>query len=155
MLPEIDARSEFAAVVIRTDYGDETAWAAVATELGRPWGTDGEFEAGVHFVDDPVRANAGPDDIVAAVRRGEEQFVVFVADRHTMRSADHALLALDTRPEDQAPDPIGAPSPRAFRTVPAGVHEVQANPAIANLFFSEFAQAAHAHPEGVFRAFGG
>ncbi|GGW26514.1 hypothetical protein GCM10010381_08400 [Streptomyces xantholiticus] len=59
-LPEIVGPDEFDALVIRTDYGSEAAWHAVMADLAQPWGDDGEFEAGVHFVDDPVWANATP-----------------------------------------------------------------------------------------------
>ncbi|MGW1464365.1 DUF6924 domain-containing protein [Streptomyces sp. NPDC002308] len=45
-------RDRDAALIIRTDYGDERAWAAVRAELMRDWG-DGEFTPYVHLVDDP------------------------------------------------------------------------------------------------------
>ncbi|WP_439674652.1 DUF6924 domain-containing protein [Embleya sp. MST-111070] len=153
MLPPIEEHDEFTAVVIRTDYTDDAGWAAVLAELSQPQGRDGEFNVGLLLVEDPVWADAEPDDIVAAVRRGENEFVVFVADRHTMRSTDRALLALDTWPEDENPDPVDDPPLREFRTEPAAVHDVQANLGIANLSFGEYAAHARSKPDGVLRPF--
>ncbi|MFV5996116.1 DUF6924 domain-containing protein [Streptomyces sp. NPDC056231] len=157
VLPEIVGRDEFAALIIRTDYNDETTWQAVATGLTQSWGEKGEFEAHVHLIDDPAWADATPDEVLTAVRRDENLSVVFVADRVTMRSADCALLACDVWSEDEDLDPmyyqelIDSPQPREFRTAPAAVHDVHANLSIANMDFEEFAEEASADPEGVLR----
>ncbi|MFE3204940.1 DUF6924 domain-containing protein [Embleya sp. NPDC059237] len=151
VLPPIEEHGEFTAVVIRTDYTDDAAWAATVAELSqRP-----DVDADLLFVEDPGWADAEPDDIVATARRSEDTFVLFVADRHTMRSADHRLLALDTLPEDEYedPDPVDGPPLREFRTVPAGVHDVQANLAIANLSFWDYAEHARSEPDGVYHSF--
>jgi hypothetical protein len=90
------------------------------------------------------------------VRKDEDLSVVFLADRVTMRSAHRALLALDVS-EEEILDPlhhqelIDSPSPREFRTVPVGVHDIHANLAIANMDFAEFAEAASGDPERVYR----
>ncbi|MBM9509490.1 hypothetical protein ITX44_34070 [Streptomyces sp. KK5PA1] len=160
MLPEIVGRDAFAALVIRTDYDDESAWRAVVAEVSQPWGLNGEYEARVHLVDDPVWAGAAPDAVLGVVERDEELSVVFVADKVTMRSAHRALLALDTFVEDEDLDPmyyqelIDSPPAREFRTTPAAVHDVHVNLAIANLDFQDFTEAALADPEGVLRPMG-
>ncbi|MFC9292776.1 DUF6924 domain-containing protein [Streptomyces sp. NPDC057011] len=158
-LPEVVGRDEFAALIIRTDYDDEAAWRAVAAELAQPWGDGGEYEARVHLVDDPVWAGAAPQEVLAAVSRDEDLSVVFLADRTTMHSALRPLLALTTaEPEDEDLDPVyyrelvDNPAPREFRTIAAGVHNVHANLSIANLDFEDYAEAAAADPEGVFRS---
>ncbi|MFF1733853.1 DUF6924 domain-containing protein [Streptomyces sp. NPDC058247] len=157
VLPEVVGRDEFAALIIRTNYDDEAAWRAVVAEASRPWGTDGEFEALVHLVDDPTWAGVTPDAVLAAVRRDEELSVVFVADGATMQSAHHALLALNLPIEDEDLDPmyyqelIDSPPAREFRTTPAAVHDVHANLSLANLDFEDYAEAALADPEGVLR----
>ncbi|MFG2874838.1 DUF6924 domain-containing protein [Streptomyces sp. NPDC048337] len=155
-LPEIVGRDEFAALVIRTDYEDEAAWRAVVAELERPWGDDGEFDAAVHLVDDRVWAGATPDQVREAVRRDEETCVVFLADGVTMRSALRPLLALDPV-EEEILDPEFYRElldlPREFRTVPAGVHCVHANLSLANMGFEEYAEAASAEADGVYRSF--
>jgi hypothetical protein len=48
---------------------------------------------------------------------------------------------------------IESPPPRAFRTVPSGVHGVHANLSIANMDFAEFAEAASADPDRIYRSF--
>ncbi|MEV7304154.1 DUF6924 domain-containing protein [Streptomyces clavifer] len=159
MLPEVVGRDEFAALIIRTDYNDETAWQTVTADLRQPWGDDGEFEADVHLVEDPVWADATSDEVLAAVSRDENLSVVFIADRVTMQSAHRALLALDVGVEVEDLDPeyyqelISSPSRREFRTVPVGVHCVHANLSLANMDFEEYAETAIADPEGVFRSF--
>ncbi|WP_345695746.1 DUF6924 domain-containing protein [Kitasatospora terrestris] len=155
MLPEIIGRGEFAALVIRTDYEDETAWRAVVEELARTRGGGGAYEAEVYLVDDPMWAGATAEAVVAAVKRDEYLDVVFVADGITMKSAQHALLALDPLYEDENLDPmyyqelIDSPLAREFRTTPAAVHDVHGNLSIGNMDFQEFAESALADPEGV------
>ncbi|WP_327419981.1 hypothetical protein OG763_01730 [Streptomyces sp. NBC_01230] len=157
VLPEIVGRDEFAALIIRTDYNDESAWQAVATDLTQPWGENGEIEAHVYLVEDPAWADATPDDVLAAVRRDEDLSVAFIADRVTMHSADGPLLACDVWSESEDLDPmyyqelIDSPPPREFRTAPAAVHGVHANLSIANMDFEEFAEEASADREGVLR----
>ncbi|RKE02889.1 DUF6924 domain-containing protein [Streptomyces sp. TLI_171] len=159
MLPEIVGRDEFAALIIRTDYTDEAAWRAVVEEVSRPWGMDGEYDAEIHLVDDPVWTGATAEAVVTAVMRDEYLSVVFVADDVTMKSARHALLVLDPvhEDEDEDLDPmyyqelIDSPPAREFRATPAAVHEVHANLSIANMDFQEFAAAALADPDGVLR----
>ncbi|MYT68274.1 hypothetical protein GTY60_01070 [Streptomyces sp. SID8367] len=157
-LPEIAVRDEFDALIIRTDYGDEAAWQAVVGDLTQPWGDDGEFDPSVHLVDDPAWADRMPDEVLNAVRRDENLSVVFLADRITMQSAQRALLALDiTEDEEEDLDPmyyqelIDSPPPREFRTIPAGVHDVHGNLSIANMDFAEFAEAALADPDHIYR----
>ncbi|WP_239134839.1 hypothetical protein [Streptomyces sp. SID12488] len=158
-MPEIVGRGEFDALVVRTDYDNETAWQAVAAELAQAWGDDGEYEASVHLVDDPAWSGLTPDEVLDQARRDENLSVVFVADRVTMQSPHRALLALDIADdEDEDLDPlpyqviIGSPPPREFRTVPAGVHDVHANLSIANMDFSEFAEMASSDPDRTYRS---
>ncbi|MER6441723.1 hypothetical protein ABT275_36035 [Streptomyces sp. NPDC001185] len=157
VLPEIVGRDDFAALIIRTDYDDEAGWRAVVAEASLPWGSDGEFEALVHLVDDPTWAGATPDAVLAAVSRDEQLSVVFVADGATMQSAHHALLALNLSVEEEDLDPmyyqelIDSPPAREFRTTPAAVHDVHANLSLANLDFEDYAEAAVADPGGVLR----
>ncbi|WP_326769026.1 hypothetical protein OG978_34830 [Streptomyces sp. NBC_01591] len=157
-LPEILGRDEFDALIIRTDYGDEAAWQAVVADLAQPWGDDGEFEPSVHLVDNPAWADLTSDEVLNEARRDENLSVVFLADRVTMQSAHRALLALDITEEEEL-DPvyyqelIDSRLPREFRTVPAGVHDVHANLSIANVDFAEFAEAAFADPDRIYRSF--
>ncbi|MFE3269979.1 DUF6924 domain-containing protein [Streptomyces sp. NPDC059215] len=156
-LPTVVGRDEFDALVVRTDYHDDVSWRAVTTALAEPWapGGDGQYTAGLHLVDDPAWAEAGVDDVVAAVRADENLPVVFLADGTTMRAAHHALLAVTTLTREECEDDEDhrrlVEYGRAFRTVPAGVHDIHANLSIGNLGFEEYAAMAHDEPEGVYR----
>ncbi|GAA2439529.1 hypothetical protein GCM10010405_23590 [Streptomyces macrosporus] len=155
MLPAVAGRDEFDALVVRTDYHDERAWREVAAALVEPWG-DRRYEAHVHLVDDPVWAGATVDEVLTAVRAVEDLAVVFLADRTTMRAEPRALLAVTTLTREECVDDEDHERliefGRAFRTLPAGVHEVHANLSIGNLGFEEFAAWAHDDPEGIYRS---
>jgi hypothetical protein len=145
-------RDEFAALVIRTDFGDEGAWTALRRALSLPWGP-GDFEPRVHVVDDPSWAGLTTADVLAAVSADDELAVVFLADGDALRTGQGALLAVSTltREECESDEEFEAEGGE-FRTVPAGVHEIHANLMIANLDFADFADAAEAAPDGVFRS---
>ncbi|MFC8451614.1 DUF6924 domain-containing protein [Kitasatospora sp. NPDC057223] len=153
MLPPVTGRDEFAALIIRTDFGDETAWQAVRAEISMPWGDD-DYEPTVHIVDDPAWAGATADDVTAAVAADEDLSVVFLADRITMRDHDHALLAVAvlTRDECESDEEFEAYG-GSVRTVPAGIHDIHANLSIANLDFADVTDAARTDPAGIFRSF--
>ncbi|MFJ9773938.1 DUF6924 domain-containing protein [Kitasatospora sp. NPDC101157] len=153
MLPAIAGRCESAALIIRTDFTDDTAWRAVCAESSRPWG-DGDCASAVHIVDDPVWAGAAPDDVIAAVSADPDLSVVFLADRITMRDHDHALLAVAvlTREECESDEEFEAYG-GSVRTVPAGIHDIHANLSIANLDFADVIDAARTDPAGTFRSF--
>ncbi|MER7683605.1 hypothetical protein [Streptomyces sp. NPDC097610] len=145
-------RDEFAALVIRTDFSDDGAWAALKLALSLPWGP-GDFEPYIHVVDDPSWAGLTTADVLAAVSADEELAVVFLADGAALRAGHGALLAVSTltREECESDEEFEAEGGE-FRTAPAGIHEIHANLMIANLDFSDFAEAAEAAPDGVFRS---
>ncbi|MFB7294208.1 DUF6924 domain-containing protein [Actinacidiphila glaucinigra] len=154
VLPAVTGRNEFDALVIRTDYQDDQAWQNVVAVLMKPWG-DRQYEAEVHFVNDPAWAGATVEEVLCAVRADEDVSVVFLVDQETMKDEVHALLAVTTLTRDECVDDEDYEQltefGREFRTVPAGVHEIYANLSIANLGFEEFAGWAHDDPEGTFR----
>ncbi|MGW1188174.1 DUF6924 domain-containing protein [Streptomyces sp. NPDC002559] len=154
-LPAVVGRGEFDALVIRTDHHDDRAWHDVVAALTEPWG-GGQYEAHVHFVDDPAWAEATVDEVLAAVRTDEDLSVVFLADRTTMQAGNHALLAVTTLTREDCEDDEDygqlTEFGREFRTIPAGVHDVHANLSIGNLGFEEYAAAAHDDPEGIHRS---
>ncbi|MFF4082563.1 DUF6924 domain-containing protein [Streptomyces sp. NPDC001777] len=154
-LPAVVDRGEFDALVIRTDHHDDRAWQNVVAALTEPRGDEG-YDAHIHVVDDPAWAEATVDEVLAAVRTDEDLSVVFLADRTTTRAGNHALLAVTTLTREDCADDEDygrlTEFGREFRTVPAGVHEVQANLSIGNLGFEEYAAAAHDDPEGIYRS---
>ncbi|MGW3630913.1 DUF6924 domain-containing protein [Streptomyces sp. NPDC005122] len=139
--------------MMRTDFSDETVWRAVCAESLRPWG-DGDYEAHVHIVDDPVWAGATADDVIAAVSADEDLSVVFLADQITMRDHEHLLLAVAvlTRVECESDEEFEAYG-GSVRTVPASIHDIHANLSIANLDFADVTEAARTDPAGIFRSF--
>ncbi|MEU9046986.1 MULTISPECIES: DUF6924 domain-containing protein [unclassified Kitasatospora] len=156
MLPAIADRDEFAALVIRTDFGDDEAWQAVLTELSKPWEFDGsdDVDPYLHILDDPAWSGATPDDVVAALSGDRELSIVYLADRVTMKDHEHTLLAVSvpTR-EEYASDEEFEAHGGAVRTVPAGIGDIHANLSIANLDFADVVEAARIDPAGIFRSF--
>ncbi|GGM90759.1 DUF6924 domain-containing protein [Streptomyces fuscichromogenes] len=154
-LPAVTDRKEFDALVVRTDYEDDRAWQDVTAALTAPWG-DGAYEACVHFVDDPAWADAVADDILPAVCADENLAVVFLADRTTMRTGSHPLLAITTLTREECVDDEDYEQltefGTEFRTTPAGVHDVHANLSIGNLGFEEYAEWARDDAEGIYRS---
>jgi hypothetical protein len=102
--PTGDAYDPF---VLRTDFSDPAAWAAVRAAVVAPVGPFG-YRAHVRFADAPQEAGAAPATI-AARQPADGPGVVFVADRTTMTHPEHPLLVVDLR------DRPG----RVFRAVPA------------------------------------
>lgn len=152
-LPGGDARNQFDALIVRTDFADNAAWREVVTLLTTK--VD-EWEPAVHLVDDSTWDGAGVDDVLAATA-GKGLSVVFIADSATFRENHHALLAVNTLTrEDYETDEdwkYMLDSGREFRTVPSGVHGIHTNLEMINMDFEEFSQAAHEDPAGVFRGY--
>ncbi|WP_234443631.1 DUF6924 domain-containing protein [Streptomyces sp. NRRL B-24484] len=153
MLPAVTGRPDFAALVVRTDFGDEPAWRSLLAALSGPCG-DGAVEADVHVVDDPAWSGAAVGDVIAAVSADEDLSVVFLADDTTMRDPEHALLAVAVVTRDECEnDEEFATHSGSVRAVPAGIHEIHANLSIANLDFVDVVETARLDPAGVFRGF--
>jgi hypothetical protein len=154
-LPAVVGRGEFDALVIRTDYRYDQVWRDVVAALTEPWG-DEQYEAHIHFIDDPAWAEATVDEVLTAVRTDEDLPVVFLADRTTMQAENHALLAVTTLTREDCEDDEDYEQltefGREFRTAPAGIHDVYANLSIGNLGFEEYTAWAHDDPEGIYRS---
>ncbi|MET8879732.1 DUF6924 domain-containing protein [Streptomyces rubiginosohelvolus] len=156
-------RSEFAAVVVRTDFTDEAAWHRVTTELRKSALDDADPAASYVVLDAPgadPSSDAGLDALLAEVAaRGEsweEAAVLFVADGTALRAEPPALLAVTTFTRDDLDEGEYAELVefgRAFRTVPDGVHAIHANLELGNMGFEEYAASAHEAPDGMFHDF--
>ncbi|MFJ6147563.1 DUF6924 domain-containing protein [Streptomyces anulatus] len=156
-LPEIVRDDEWAPLVIRTDYTDDSVWREIIAELSRAAGAR-EWESPAHLVDDRRWNGVTSDEARVAAARDEELSVVFLADAVTMRSPLRPLLALDLcADDDEDLDPmyyqelIDSPPPREVRVVPDAVHLVHGNLQLANVDFPEFVEEAAADPDGVVR----
>ncbi|MFF5900121.1 DUF6924 domain-containing protein [Streptomyces argenteolus] len=102
-LPVVTGRDEFHALVVRTDYRDDQARQDVVAALREPWG-DRQYEAQVHFINDPAWAAATVDEVLTAVSGDEEPSVVFIADRVSMQAEYHPLLAVTTLTREDCVD---------------------------------------------------
>lgn len=125
------------ALVIRTDFSDDTAWNAVATAIRQP--VEGFF-AYVEFVDDPAFRDLAVEQLVALGDDLPQSFAI-VADAVTMKGAEHPLLVVSVLEEPG----------RTFRAVPSAIQSIENNLSITNMDFWEFADNVDA--DGVFRRF--
>jgi hypothetical protein len=128
------------ALVLRTDFSDDSAWDAVcaASFAVSPEG----FSASLSFVSDPAFAGLTIGQ-VADMTSPNFQTFLFVVDHVTVTDPEMPLAVIDLHDEPG----------RWFRVVPGRVWSVENNLTLANMFFREFADEAD--PDGVFRGFPG
>lgn len=126
------------ALVLRTDFSDDTAWEAVRRACAVP--SPEGFAATVTFVSDPAFAGLTVDQVTALPRVTYRSFV-FLVDHVTITHPQMPIVVVDL---------LHQPG-RWFRVVPAELWSVENNLSIANMDFAEFAD--HADPDGVFRGF--
>ena len=122
---------DLTSLVLRTDFSDESAWEAVQSAVHESEG------AGATFVSDSAFADVGVQALVdadAAATDDDKICYAFLADATTMTSEGHPLLAVDL---------YGEPG-RTFRLLPRWYADVSNNLTIANLDFSDFADATDA-----------
>ncbi|WP_326999946.1 hypothetical protein OHA72_33035 [Dactylosporangium sp. NBC_01737] len=130
--------ADLASLVLRTDFTDEAAWAAVKAAV------DAEA-VGATFVSDAAYDGVSIQALVAADAVAEEDEQVgylFVADATTMRDEERPLLAVDLWNEPG----------RTFRVPARWYPDVSANLSIGNMDFEEFADAVG--EDGAYRGFG-
>jgi len=133
-MPQLpDAES---ALVVRTDFSNQSAWEDVRREIAEP--VEG-FQASVHFVDDRAFADLSVPQLVKAA--GPDRSFLMVVDRTTTQQPEHPVLIIDLFDEPG----------RTFRALPSCVQSIENNLSIANMDFEEFARAAD--ESGVFRGF--
>jgi hypothetical protein len=96
--------------------------------------------ANVVCVSDPRHAGLTAEQLTALAPRGPLR-CMFVADRVALAHPEHPLLVVD----------LGDEPGRAFRATPSAVGYIEANLAIANTDFAEYADAVDA--DGIHRGF--
>jgi hypothetical protein len=133
VLPE----TSHGALVIRTDFSDDSAWAAIWEAVTAP--SEEGFLANVDPVNEPAYRDLTAEHLTALLPENYPS-VMFIADAVTVQHAEHPLIALDLR---------GEPG-RQFRIVPAEIWGVENNVAW-NMYFSEFADSVD--EDGIFRGF--
>ena len=125
-------------LLIRTDFTDEIAWQSLCRAVKQPVG---EFQAYVHCVSNPEFDGVEPSRLIEFAQSQPNQAFLFVADRESFQSSEMTLLAVDLREQPG----------RSFRLVPSVAWSVENNLSIANMDFSEFAEATD--DRGIFRGF--
>lgn len=133
-LPQPD---DLATLVLRTDFSDDAAWDALCAAL--------DSADGASRVSDPRFSGASVQALLdeeLAAEEDERICEVFLADATTLADPELPLLAVDLYDEPG----------RTFRVPVRWYPEIAANLSIANLDFSDFADAADA--SGTFRGFG-
>ena len=121
--------------MLRTGFADQQAWEAVREAVRL---ADDTFEY-VTFLDDPAYRDLSSEQILALVPEEYPHSFLIVADDTTVALADRPLLVVDLYEERG----------REFRTVPLEVISISSNLSIANMDFSEFADAVDS--DGVYR----
>jgi hypothetical protein len=121
--------------LIRTDFSDDDAWAAVNATIRIP--SEDGILANVTVLGDRAYDGAGAE---ALRRLFANHAVIFVADATTMSHPDRPLLCVE----------IAAPG-RAFRVIPGELWAPENNLSLANLDFGDF--VASAGEDGIFRGF--
>jgi hypothetical protein len=126
------------AIVIRTDFSDDSSWKALCEELQKPVG---EFRAYVEYVNDRKFMGVSADQVGAMVQDLTKHSFLFMVDAVTFSSPERPILVVDLSVEHQ----------KTFRVIPSEVWGVENNLSIANMDFYEF--LSKADDDGVFRGF--
>ena len=130
-------------VLVRTWFGDEGAWAALAEEVRTP--SEDGFLANVTPVDDPAFEGLTAEALREKQTSGP--IVSFLADKTTLTSPEHPVLAVWVLPHRDGEQRDLAP----FRVVPAELWSVENNINLANMDWADFTRSTG--PDGVFRGF--
>ena len=123
-------------LLVRTDFSDEAAWAALLEELA----SDEFFDdADIHPVQDRGWEGADPDEVLAAVPDLDRTRLFYLADRETMTQRGHPLLVVNTTLPAAGPDyePVEGAS-RTLRATAAAVWSLHLNLEIANVSWEEY-----------------
>ncbi|MBE1876605.1 DUF6924 domain-containing protein [Myceligenerans pegani] len=136
LVPPVD-ELDLSGVLIRTDYSNDARFAQVLENARRQVGSSPTDRARLLVVDDPHLARIEPGRVADLV---EVESFAFVADARSM--ADRTLLVVDLYEDSDT-------YLETFRVAPEAVFTVEANLAIANLDFDDF--ASQVDNDGVYR----
>jgi hypothetical protein len=126
-------------LLLRTDFSDDAAWAALCEAVREP--SEEGFEVFVDCVSDPAYHGLTVEQLVALWPQGDDRSFAFVADRAAFASPERPVLVVDLCDEPG----------RTFRVVPRETWGVENTLSLANMDYCEFAD--NADPDGVFFGF--
>jgi hypothetical protein len=146
--------------LVRTDFSDDQAWETVVTDVTKARGSEGSqvdaYEPAITVFDDRYFERATGRSMAALVAAHEDvRGYAVLADHRSMteaaRGGELTVLYVDLSVlDDDDPELVSTSFlGRTFRCAVSAVASVQANLAIANLDFSDFADRLD--PDGVFR----
>ena len=123
-------------LVLRTDFSDDAVWDSVCAAISAPVG---EFQAQLSCVSD-IAYDGLTVERLLKLKHGDHGFV-FIVDSVAITDPEMPVLVVDLEDEPG----------RTFRVVPSQMWSVENNLSLANMEFSEFADAVD--QTGVFRGF--
>lgn len=124
------------ALLIRTDFSDQSAWRKLKTAASEP---EDPFIFWMEVVDDRANSGATVEQLIAALPEDYPHRFLVVADGAAITQPDYPLLVVDLLEERG----------RRFRAVAAQIASIDSNLSIGNMDFEEFAELAD--EGGVFR----
>ena len=128
------------ALILRTDFSNQTIWEAIRRNLQKPVGIF-RFRANVDFLDDVEYANLTREQVLGLVPKNYDHSFIVIVDQTAISHPDHPLLVVD----------LYEGSGNEFRAIPSQVQGIENNLSIANMDFEEFAEAVD--EDGIFRGF--
>jgi hypothetical protein len=132
-----------ASVLVRTWFGDDSAWESLVLEVRTP--SDDDFLANVTVVNDPAFEGLSAEALKE--RQPGGAIVSFLADETTLTGAEHPILAVWVLPRG---DDDGTEH-RPFRVAPSALWSVENNINLANMDWEEFTSSVE--EDGVFRGY--
>ncbi len=125
---------------MRTDFSDEPAWQSICLDIQKPVG---EFQAHVDFLSDLEYNSLTIKQLAALVPQDSDHSFIFIVDQIALSHPERPILVVDLDDEPM----------RTFRVIPAQMWSVENNLSIANMDFSDFADAVD--QDEIFRGFSG
>ncbi len=128
------------AVLIRTDFSDESAWQKLTKVVSEP---SEPFIFNMEIINDRSNSGATVGQLMEGLPEGYPHSFMVVADSRAISEPDYPLLVVDLFEEPG----------REFRAVAVEVAAIENNLSIANMGFEEFAELVD--ETGVFRGIPG
>jgi len=125
------------ALVLRTDFSDDAAWAEVCDHIREP--SPDDFRANVDCVSDRAFEGLRQAEVPELLRPASRHTFLFLVDTRTITDPEHPVVVVDLYDEPG----------KSFRVIPSEIWGVENNLSLANMDFQEFAEAADR--DGVFR----
>ena len=128
------------ALVLRTDFTDDTAWRQICASILEPFG-EFEFQANVDFLDNPEYEDTTAEQVSALIPPESNHTFMFIIDEITFTFPENTILVVD----------LAEQPGRSFRTVPSEMWNVENNLSLANMDFEEFSNSVDS--DNIFRGF--